>query len=131
MAIYFIRDASSNDDDYLYFCNVIRRIFPHFPFFRPFHCTTNLIYWIASEMQEPRTSAAGTSIAVLRACGKLCGKRRKSSGAGTSKSATWRRDAVTLLLRSMSRWESDFLLFGPEIGSLSGDPPATWRPGAS
>lgn len=28
-------------------------------------------------MQEPRTSAAGTSIAVLRACGKLCGKRRR------------------------------------------------------
>lgn len=65
MAIVFF--TRSNDQWFVRDVIAFSRTCPFRPI-SPFCCNDELIYWIASEMREPRTSfSAGTSIAVLRA----------------------------------------------------------------
>lgn len=72
----------------------------------------NELYLLDRVWNAP-TSSAGTSIVVLRY--GSCGKKDSS---WHTKSATLRRDvATTSLLHPTLHWKSDFLLFGPEIGS--------------
>jgi len=74
-------------------------------------CCTSFIYWIAFGMHRLALQVLRSSYCGYGSCGK------KDSSWHT-KSATLRRDvATTSLLHPTLHWKSDFLLFGPEIGS--------------
>lgn len=120
MAIVFF--TRSNDQWFVRDVIAFSRTCPFRPI-SPFCCNDELIYWIASEMREPRTSfSAGTSIAVLRAWElreKGPWSRWHSRRARLCVATPWRYCCAQC--RVPVGGESDFLLFGPEIWSPCDD----------
>lgn len=85
-----------------------------------YYCIARRALFVGLRMECTATSSAGTSIVVLRA------RKLREKGFGLAHEerdfASRRRDDAPLLHPTL-RWESDFLLFGPEIGSRGSDPP--------